>query len=90
MVLLECVSYDPSVGEIWGRLKSHLVGKGCVPTFDFILFNNYKQQVQVLLDLHIDVARNVPIAHVMCKNQAVIGSLGMRDADRNFESICVT
>lgn len=89
-VLLGCVSYDPSVGEIWGRLKSHFVENGGVPDFDFVLFSNYEQQVRALLDSHIDIAWNGPIAHVMCEERASIVSLGMRDVDRDFESVCVT
>jgi phosphonate transport system substrate-binding protein len=89
-VLLGCVSYDPSVGEIWGQLKSHFVDKGGVPNFDYVLFSNYEQQVRALLDSHIDIAWNGPIAHVMCEERAAVVSLGMRDVDRDCESVCVT
>lgn len=89
-VLLGCVSYDPSVGEIWGQLKSHFVDTGGVPNFDYVLFSNYEQQVRALVDSHIDIAWNGPIAHVMCEERAAVVSLGMRDVDRDFESVCVT
>jgi dimethylaniline monooxygenase (N-oxide forming) len=89
-VLLGCVSYDPSVGEIWGQLKSHFVNTGGVPNFDYVLFSNYEQQVRALLDSHIDIAWNGPIAHVMSEERAAVVSLGMRDVDRDFESVCVT
>ncbi len=65
-----------------GDSNPTLSGAGGVPNFDFILFDNYKQQVQALLDLHIDVMWNSPIAHVMCKKQAAIVSLGMTDKTR--------
>jgi hypothetical protein len=75
-VLLGCVSYDPSVGEIWGQLKSHFVNTGGVPNFDYVLFSNYEQQVRALLDSHIDISWNGPIAHVMSEERAAVVSLG--------------
>ena len=89
-LLLGCVSYDPSVSDIWDQLKSHFVNKGGIPNFDYVLFSNYEQQVRALLNSHIDIAWNGPVAHIMSEVHAPIVSLGMRDVDRDFETICVT
>jgi len=88
--MLGCVSYDPSVSTIWEKMRSYLNASGC--PMDFMLFTNYEQQVAALLDGRIDVAWNGPIAHVMSQEYAGSGgikSLGMRDCDRNFVSLCV-
>lgn len=89
-VLLGCVSYDPAVGTIWDKMRAYLVSAGC--PFDFVLFTNYEQQVAALLKGHIDIAWNGPVAHVMAQHYAGAGgvvSLGMRDVDRDFVSVCV-
>jgi dimethylaniline monooxygenase (N-oxide forming) len=79
------------VGDIWSGIKKHLISKGV--SFDFVLFTNYEAQVRSLLNSHIDVAWNGPIAHVMLEelvrpNQTVL-SLGMRDVDRDCQSVII-
>lgn len=70
-VLLGCVSYDPAVATIWDGMRRHLRGpKGGVPDFDYVLFTNYEAQVAALLDGHVDVAWNGPVAHVMAEDLA--------------------
>lgn len=88
-VVMGCVCYDPAINEIWSGIKGYLIGKG-VP-FDYILFTNYEAQVRSLVNGHIDVAWNGPIAHVMTEQLAPgnVVSLGMRDVDRDFQSIVV-
>ena len=92
-LLMGCVCYDPSVGDIWSGIKDYLVMEKGVP-FDYVLFTNYTAQVRSLVREHIDVAWNGPIAHVMLEelaaanNQSVV-SLGMRDVDRDCQSIVV-
>ncbi|MDA1018493.1 MAG: PhnD/SsuA/transferrin family substrate-binding protein [Planctomycetota bacterium] len=85
-ILLGAVAYDPKVVAIWEGIRDYFNGAG-VP-FDFVLFSNYERQVQALLDQHIDVAWNTPLAHVRIKHhtggQSL--SLGMRDSDRDFHS----
>jgi ABC-type phosphate/phosphonate transport system substrate-binding protein len=101
-----CVSYDPAVSDIWLGIQSYLnraMAAGGSEPFDFCLFTNYPAQVRALLDGHIDVAWNGPIAHVMAErglSAATAGatnasadsllSLGMRDVDRDFRSVLVT
>ncbi|KAG7337419.1 monooxygenase domain protein [Nitzschia inconspicua] len=99
-LMMGCVCYDPAVYDIWGGIKDYLVEEAKVP-FDYVLYTNYEQQVASLVQRHIDVAWNGPLAHVMVEqaidynnkdNQAVkktVVSLGMRDVDRDFESIVI-
>ena len=89
-VLLGAVAYDPAVSAVWEKLKTYMITAG-VP-FDFVLFTNYEQQVGALLDGTIDIAWNGPIAHVLTARLAGASnavSLGMRDVDRDFASVCV-
>ena len=87
-LLMGCVSYDPAVGDIWTQMKQYLQNTG-VDNFDFVLFTNYEQQVRALLNGHVHIAWNGPLAHVMAEHRAPIVSLGMRDVDCDFESIVV-
>ncbi|KAL3790471.1 hypothetical protein HJC23_012027 [Cyclotella cryptica] len=96
-LLMGCVSYDPAVNDIWIGIQSYLnraMAAGGSDPFDFCLFTNYPAQVRALLDGHIDVAWNGPIAHVMAERGVQTSdsllSLGMRDVDRDFRSVLVT
>jgi ABC-type phosphate/phosphonate transport system substrate-binding protein len=85
-ILLGAVAYDPKVVPIWEGIREHFHEQG-VP-LDFALFSNYERQVEQLLDGHIDIAWNTPLAHIRVK-QRTEGkslSLGMRDSDRDFHA----
>lgn len=85
-ILLGAVAYDPKVVTIWEGIRDYFNESG-VP-LDFALFSNYERQVESLLEGHIDVAWNTPLAHVRVR-QRTGGkslSLGMRDSDRDFHS----
>jgi dimethylaniline monooxygenase (N-oxide forming) len=87
-VVMGCVCYDPAVGDIWAGIKTFLKGQG-VP-FDYVLFTNYEAQVRSLVNGHIDVAWNGPLAHVMTEELSPsVVSLGMRDVDRDAQSVVV-
>ena len=84
-ILMGCVSYDPAVGMIWDKMKEYFHSEGVA--LDYVLFSNYEQQVKALIDGHIDIAWNGPIAHVLTQKIAAkrglkTVSLGMRDVDR--------
>ena len=92
-LLMGCVAYDPAVGQIWDGMKDYLTSSsgGNLPHFDYVLFTNYEQQVSALVDGHIDVAWNGPVAHVMAEDLAanrqdvaLVQSCGMRDVDRDL------
>lgn len=77
-------------------MKHHLTSSsgGQLPHFDYITFTNYEAQVSALMEGHIDVAWNGPVAHVMAQdvadgNNVSIASVGMRDVDRDFECVAL-
>ena len=85
-VLLGAVAYDPKVVSIWEGIRAHFQAQG-VP-MDFALYSNYERQVESLLQGHVDVAWNTPLAHVRVRQrtQGRSLSLGMRDSDRDFRA----
>lgn len=74
-------------GSPWTGLREWLQPKGfdLVPRF----FPSYLKQTEALLDGGIDMAWNGPWAHVQLEAQTKgdIVSLGMRDSDRDVESL---
>ena len=66
-----------------------------------MLFTNYEAQVAALLEGHVDVAWNGPVAHVAAedlaaaaqreggRDVALVQSCGMRDVDRDFRSVAL-
>src|SRR5258705_8846715 len=83
-ILPGAVAYDPKVVTIWEGIRDHFQEQG-VP-MDFALFSNYERQVEALLQGHIDIAWNTPLAHVRVQRRTDGRSLslGMRDTDRDF------
>lgn len=85
-ILLGAVAYDPKVVTIWEGIREHFSEQG-VP-LDFALFSNYERQVESLLQGHIDIAWNTPLAHVRVRQRTggESHSLAMRDSDRDFRA----
>lgn len=85
-MLLGAVAYDPKVVTIWEGIREHFHEQG-VP-LDFVLFSNYERQVESLLQGHIDIAWNTPLAHVRAQQRSGgrTTSLAMRDSDRDFHA----
>ena len=85
-ILVGAVAYDPKAVTIWEGIREHFVDQGIA--MDFVLFSNYERQVESLLQGHVDVAWNTPLAHARVrrrtKNASI--SLGMRDSDRDFRA----
>jgi ABC-type phosphate/phosphonate transport system substrate-binding protein len=85
-ILLGAVAYDAKVVTIWEGIREHFNNEGA--PMDFVLFSNYERQVDLLLQGHIDIAWNTPLAHVRVreatKNKSL--SLGMRDSDQDFHA----
>jgi len=86
IILVGAVAYDPKAVTIWEGIRDHYSDLK-IP-MDFVLFSNYERQVESLLQGHVDVAWNTPLAHVRVrrrtKNTSI--SLGMRDSDRDFHA----
>src|SRR5436190_6627763 len=85
-ILLGAVAYDAKVVTIWEGIREHFAEQG-VP-MEFTLFSNYEWQVEALLQGHIDIAWNTPLAHVRVRESSGEKSLslGMRDSDRDFRA----
>jgi phosphonate transport system substrate-binding protein len=85
-ILVGAVAYDPKAVTIWEGIREHFSDQGIA--LDFVLFSNYERQVESLLQGHIDVAWNTPLAHarVRRRTQNRSFSLGMRDSDRDFHA----
>lgn len=83
-ILFGAVAYDLKVLSLWEGMREHFRGQGVA--LDFALFSSYERQVEALLDGHIDVAYDDPLAHVRVKRRTEGRSvtLGMRDIDRDF------
>jgi phosphonate transport system substrate-binding protein len=85
-ILLGAVAYDAKVVTIWEGIREHFAEQGA--PMEFTLFSNYEWQVEALLNGHIDIAWNTPLAHVRVKERTggKSLSLGMRDSDRDFRA----
>ncbi len=85
-IILGAVAYLPKVVTIWEGMRDFFASHN-VP-FDFVLFSNYEEQVDFLLEGKIDIAWNAPLAHVRVRHRTNMTSLslGMRDTDRDFHS----
>lgn len=90
--LLGAVAYDPKVVTIWDGFRRYLGPQG-VP-MDYVLYSNYERQVEALLDGHIDVAWNSPLAWIRSQRLATargahVRAVCMRDTDRDNRSVLV-
>jgi len=90
-MLLGAVAYDPKVVTIWDGFRAWLRGPGGLD-FDYLLYSNYERQVADLLDGHIDVAWNSPLAWVRARRLAAargttLTPVTMRDTDCDLRSV---
>jgi phosphonate transport system substrate-binding protein len=91
-LVLGAVAYDPKVVTIWEGFRAWFVGRGL--RFDYVLYSNYERLVEALLDGHVDVAWNSPLAWVRARRLAAARGLGvravaMRDTDCDLRSVVV-
>jgi ABC-type phosphate/phosphonate transport system substrate-binding protein len=92
VLLLGAVAYDPKVVTIWEGFKAYFARHGLL--MDYILYSNYERQVEALLDGHIHVAWNSPLAWVRACRLAhahgeKVQAIAMRDTDRDLTSVVV-
>ena len=82
-VIVGAVLYDPKVSIIWDIIRDFFEAHGC--PMDVVFYTNYELQVKGLLDGHLDVAWNSPLAWLDA--QRVSGgrcrAIAMRDTDRD-------
>lgn len=91
-ILLGAVAYDPKVVTIWEGFEAYFARQGL--KMDYILYSNYERQVESLIDGHIDIAWNSPLAWVRAHRLASTRGIEaraivMRDTDCDLTSVVV-
>lgn len=89
-ILVGAVLYDPKVSLIWGIIARFFKANGC--PVDTVFYTNYELQVTALLEGHIDIAWNSPLAWVDAQRRSgnACRAIAMRDTDRDRMSYLVT
>jgi len=82
-ILVGAVIYDPKVAVIWDIIARYFSAQGC--DIDCVYYTNYELQVTALLERHIDIAWNSPLAWVDAQRRSKNGcrAIAMRDTDRD-------
>ena len=82
-VIVGAVLYDPKVSVIWDIIRAFFEERGC--PIDAVYYTNYELQVKALLDGHLDVAWNSPLAWVDAQRRSggTCRAIAMRDTDRD-------
>lgn len=81
-LLVGAVIYDPKVSVIWDIITRYFAAHDCA--MDCVFYTNYALQVDALLDGHIDVAWNSPLAWLDAERRRPgCRALAMRDTDRD-------
>lgn len=80
-IILGAVLYDPKVSVIWDIIRDYFE-KNQVP-MDVVFFTNYELQVDSLVNGHLDVAWNSPLAWVDTQRRTAgkCRAIAMRDTD---------
>src|SRR5487761_2483619 len=88
-VLVGAVVYDPKVVTIWEIIKGFFEDAGC--PMDYVFYSNYELQVTALLQGHLHVAWNSPLAWLdaQYRSNAGCAAIAMRDTDRDRVSYIV-
>src|SRR5687768_10987620 len=82
-ILVGAVIYEPKVAVIWDIIKDFFAAEGC--PIDYVFYSNYELMVQALIDDHIHIAWNSPLAWVdtVRRTDGKCRALAMRDTDRD-------
>ena len=91
-LIMGAVAYDPKVVTIWEGFKEYFVENGL--PFDFVLYSNYDQQVDALIEGNIHVAWNSPLAWINAQRLAEerglrVRAVAMRDTDCDLSSLII-
>lgn len=88
-LILGAVAYDAKVVTIWDGFLAFFE-KNNLP-FDYVLYTNYERLVDALLDGHVDVAWNSPLAWIEAQRAAPdrARAVAMRDTDQDLRSVVV-
>lgn len=82
-IIVGAVLYDPKVSVIWDIIRDFFEANGC--PMDVVFYTNYELQNTGLLDGHLDVAWNSPLAWVDAQRRSgeSCRAIAMRDTDRD-------
>ena len=82
-VIVGAVIYDPRVSVIWDIIRKFFEQNGC--PIDVVYYTNYELQVRALLDGHLDIAWNSPLAWLDAQRRSggSCRAIAMRDTDRD-------
>src|SRR5262245_53020325 len=82
-ILIGAVIYEPKVAVVWEIIQRFFATEGC--PIDCVFYTNYELLVTALLEGHIDIAWNSPLAWVdACRRTGGrCRALAMRDTDRD-------
>jgi ABC-type phosphate/phosphonate transport system substrate-binding protein len=91
-LILGAVAYDPKVVAIWNGFREFLNTNGLES--DYVLYSNYERQVEGLLDGHVHVAWNSPLAWLEAEAGAArrgrtAHAICMRDTDRDLSTVVI-
>jgi ABC-type phosphate/phosphonate transport system substrate-binding protein len=83
VVIVGAVLYDPKISVIWGIICEFFEASHC--PMDVVFYTNYELQVKALLDGHVDIAWNSPLAWLDAERRSGGGcrAIAMRDTDRD-------
>ncbi|CAN5887984.1 phosphate/phosphite/phosphonate ABC transporter substrate-binding protein [soil metagenome] len=89
-IVVGAVLYDPKVSVIWDIIREFFEENGC--PMDVVFYTNYEMQVEALIDGHIDIAWNSPLAWLDSQRRSgnACRAIAMRDTDRDRVSYIVT
>jgi phosphonate transport system substrate-binding protein len=85
-VIVGAVLYDPKVSIIWDIIRDFFEDHGC--PMDVVFYTNYELQVKALIDGHLDIAWNSPLAWLDSQRASggACRAIAMRDTDRDRRS----
>ena len=88
-ILVGAVLYDPKVSVIWDIIRDYFDENGC--PIDVVYYTNYELQVKALIEGHIDIAWNSPLAWLDSQRRSnqSCRAIAMRDTDRDRVSYIV-
>ena len=88
-IIIGAVLYDPKVSIIWDIIATFFNENGC--PIDTVFYTNYELQVTALLEGHIDIAWNSPLAWLdaVMRSDGKCRAIAMRDTDRDRKSYVV-
>ena len=88
-IVVGAVLYDPKVSIIWDIIREFFEDRAC--PMDVVFYTNYELQVQGLVEGHLDIAWNSPLAWLDAqrRTRARCRAIAMRDTDRDRASYLV-